>query len=296
MAQKLLLADDSITIQKVVELVLAPEHFEVVSYSDGEQALKGLKTFMPDLVLADIEMPVVDGYKLCEAIKANEVTSHIPVLLLAGAFELYDEERAQSVGADGAIIKPFESYELVSRVKASLSEAARREVLPKKGFEQIAVTSPEAPEASFFGEPADSTAAREVLEGRKREEELPGAAEKEYAEPGKPSPREPVAQSPALSKEEISEIFKKAIHESVYQLVRTEMTEHVSSALKDHLERAVTALVPALVESLSGELAGGLLASLEDKVDALLRSSVPEIAETLIKREIEKISADALEL
>jgi CheY-like chemotaxis protein len=120
MAYKLLLADDSQTIQKVVELVLAREGFDILACNDGEEAVKALGSGMPDIVLADIEMPKLNGYQLCEKIKGNPATVHIPVILLAGAFEPFDEDYARSVGADDFIMKPFESHELVSKVRSLL--------------------------------------------------------------------------------------------------------------------------------------------------------------------------------
>jgi CheY-like chemotaxis protein len=120
MAYKLLLADDSQTIQKVVELILNREEFDILACSDGEEAVKAIESGMPDIVLADIEMPKVNGYQLCEQIKGSPATDHIPVILLAGAFEPFDEDYARSVGADDFIMKPFESNELVSKVKSLL--------------------------------------------------------------------------------------------------------------------------------------------------------------------------------
>src|SRR5512135_3096498 len=107
MAHKLLLADDSITIQKVVELVLAEEDFEIKSVSNGEDALAAMDSFKPDIVLADIEMPKLNGYQLCEKIKHNPGTAGMPVILLAGAFEPIDEGLLRAAGADDSIIKPF---------------------------------------------------------------------------------------------------------------------------------------------------------------------------------------------
>ena len=120
MVYKLLLADDSQTIQKVVELILGSEEFDILACNDGEEAVKAVVSVMPDIVLADIEMPKLNGYLLCEKIKGNPATVHIPVILLAGAFEPFDEDYARSVGADDFIMKPFESNELVSKVKSLL--------------------------------------------------------------------------------------------------------------------------------------------------------------------------------
>lgn len=124
MARRLLLADDSITIQKVVELVLAEEDFEIKSVSNGEDALNLIEAFNPDIVLADIEMPKLNGYQLCERIKTAPRTAAIPVILLAGAFEPVDNELSRKVGADDVVIKPFESQELISKINAVLTMGA----------------------------------------------------------------------------------------------------------------------------------------------------------------------------
>lgn len=114
---KLLLADDSLTIQKVVNLTFADEGIEVFTVSDGDAAMRKFNEVAPDLVLADVNMPGPDGYQICEAIKQDELTKHIPVILLVGSFEPFDEEKARSVGADDFLTKPFQSIrQLVSRV------------------------------------------------------------------------------------------------------------------------------------------------------------------------------------
>jgi CheY-like chemotaxis protein len=123
----MLLADDSITIQKVVELVLAEEGFEIKAVNNGEEALAAIETFQPDVVLADIEMPKMNGYQLCEKLKAHPLTKNVPVILLSGAFEPLDEELARHVKADSFVIKPFESQELISKINASLVSASTME-------------------------------------------------------------------------------------------------------------------------------------------------------------------------
>src|SRR3990172_3121841 len=151
MAYKLLLADDSITIQKVVELVLAEEDFQIKSVSNGEDAINLLETFKPDIVLADIEMPKVNGYNLCEKIKQNSSTSHVPVILLAGAFEPIDEELARKVGADDSVIKPFESQELISKINAALAVVSAEAELAVISEDEEVLEAVE--EADIFAEP-----------------------------------------------------------------------------------------------------------------------------------------------
>jgi CheY-like chemotaxis protein len=107
--RKLLLADDSVTIQKVVDLTFTDEGLEVITVSDGQQAWEKLQEIVPDIVLADVFMPGLNGYQLCEQIKRTERFSHIPVMLLVGSFEPFDEAEARRVGADDHLTKPFQS-------------------------------------------------------------------------------------------------------------------------------------------------------------------------------------------
>ena len=97
MTHKLLLADDSVTIQRVVELTFSGEDVQVVTVGDGEQAIARIPIELPDIVLADIGMPKRSGYDVAAFVKGRADLSHIPVLLLAGAFEPVDENRAQQV-------------------------------------------------------------------------------------------------------------------------------------------------------------------------------------------------------
>jgi CheY-like chemotaxis protein len=122
MRKKLLLADDSITIQKVVELTFPSDEFEVVTAGNGRLAVDKAMTFLPDVVLCDVIMPQLDGYQVCEALRAIPQLQDVPILLLNGAFEPYDPERARAVGALGNVSKPFDPPALVLRVKDILAE------------------------------------------------------------------------------------------------------------------------------------------------------------------------------
>ena len=126
MGKKILLADDSITIQKVIELTFSDEDFEVVTVGNGRMAIEKVQEVRPDLVLCDIIMPEKDGYEVCDFIKKNAATAHIPVLLLTGAFEPFDQERASRVGCDGFLAKPFEPQTLIAKVKELLNQGGSR--------------------------------------------------------------------------------------------------------------------------------------------------------------------------
>ena len=114
---KILLADDSVTIRKVVELTFADEGIDVHSVADSEAAMAAFVADQPDLVIADVNMPGVGGYKICEIIKEDDSTRHIPVILLTGSFEPFDPGEASRVGANFYFTKPFQSIrELVEKV------------------------------------------------------------------------------------------------------------------------------------------------------------------------------------
>ncbi len=115
--RKLLLADDSVTIQKVVNLTFADEGIEVITVGDGDAAMQKFVEDKPDLVMADVNMPGLDGYRICEMIKQGDETKQIPVILLVGSFEPFDEDEARRVGADDYLTKPFQSIrQLINKV------------------------------------------------------------------------------------------------------------------------------------------------------------------------------------
>jgi CheY-like chemotaxis protein len=131
---KVLVADDNRNIQKVVTLALKDQGIEVIAVGHGEAAVKQLAQVMPDLILADVFMPVRNGYEVCEYVKNNEQFAHIPVVLLFGAYDPIDQKDVTRVRADGTLKKPFEQLsELTSVVQAMLkkAEAARPAVKPQ---------------------------------------------------------------------------------------------------------------------------------------------------------------------
>lgn len=119
MPRTILLADDSVTIRKVVELTFSDTDIRVESVASGREALDRLRELRPDLLLVDVVMPGPSGYEVCRAVKASE--RPVPVLLLTGTFEPFDAEMAKACGADGHVTKPFDSRSLVERVEALLA-------------------------------------------------------------------------------------------------------------------------------------------------------------------------------
>ena len=124
MPAKLLIADDSTTIQKVFERNFPAGEFALSFANDGEEALTKARTERPDLIIADISMPVKSGFELCATLKQDPSFKGIPVLLLIGILDDFDEDESQRVGADGFIVKPFEVTAALNKVRAALSKGA----------------------------------------------------------------------------------------------------------------------------------------------------------------------------
>lgn len=124
MPPRILLADDSVTVQKVIELTFSDEGMQVIAVGDGQQAIERLSAERPDIVLADVSMPERDGYAVAEHVKTTPELKHIPVVLMTGAFEQLDEARARAVGCDGVLAKPFEPQMVISIVRELLARPA----------------------------------------------------------------------------------------------------------------------------------------------------------------------------
>lgn len=125
MGTKLLLADDSITIQKVVGIIFAGDEYQLTIVSNGDAALAKARETKPDVLLVDAVMPGRTGFEVCEEIRRDPLLKGVPILLLTGAFEPFDEGKARQSGADDFISKPFESQHLIDKV-TTLAELGKR--------------------------------------------------------------------------------------------------------------------------------------------------------------------------
>lgn len=318
MAHKLFLADDSITIQKVVELILAEEGFDIKTANTGEEALAAIPSYMPDIILADIEMPKMNGYQLCEKIKGNPITSNIPVILLAGAFEPVDEEIVKQVRADDYIVKPFESQELINKINSALSAKAiagetKFEEIKEEGKEELAEVIHEDDLWSFEQISEDTEAKVLAVESEETEEAIP----EEYLEVAEEIPLEvpsieeeiktleiepatvvtgiPAAEIP--TKDELIKIFKDSVHKRIDELISSiDLKELINTSLmpvlRDSVEKILWEVAPDLVERMLKEMLKGSLESLTKEVEKVIWETVPDLAETLISKEIERIRSE----
>jgi CheY-like chemotaxis protein len=156
---RILVADDNSNIQRMVALALKDHGIDVSAVGNGEAAVRAIAQSKPDLILADVFMPVRSGYEVCDYVKKDSRYSHIPVILLLGAFDPLDENEAKRVGADGVLKKPFVPPDpMIALVKALLEKTAHERIEP----EPVAVGV--APEPRAILEQPAPRPARAVVE------------------------------------------------------------------------------------------------------------------------------------
>lgn len=159
MSIKILLADDSITIQKVVGIIFGGEDYTLTVVDNGKAAVEKARELNPDVLLIDALMPGMSGYEVCEAVRATPALATKPILLLTGSFEPFDETKAKNCGADDFLAKPFESQQIVTKVKELFDLGAARAEGSKP-----AEVEPAAPAfAEFAEEPAEATLTEEPV-------------------------------------------------------------------------------------------------------------------------------------
>jgi len=153
MPKKILLADDSVTIQKVVSITLAHEDFDLTIVDNGSKAVSKAKEIKPDVILLDVVMPDKDGYQVCKEIKGNPDLKNTPIILLTGTFEPFDADKAAEVGADDFIKKPFESHTLINKVKEMAAKAGVSREKPAD-ISEVEIDFETPVEAQYGEEPA----------------------------------------------------------------------------------------------------------------------------------------------
>ena len=121
MSRKILLADDSLTIQKVVELTFADTEYEVVAVSSGDELMERIPEVRPDLVICDVIMPGRDGYDVCQEIKSSSEHLHLPVILLTGTFEPFDRDRAIAVGRPDDHAAGLDAFDLRTKLDKEIA-------------------------------------------------------------------------------------------------------------------------------------------------------------------------------
>jgi CheY-like chemotaxis protein len=290
MSKTILLADDSLTIQKVVELTFMEEDFDVVSVSDGDHALAKLGELTPALVIADVHMPGASGYEVCSQVKAAH--PGVPVLLLVGTFEVFDEQEAQAAGADAHLKKPFDSQELLQMVEGLVGAAPVESPVPSipdavepeqdLGFDisSVRVEQPSGPVAEAEIE--------EIVA-----EEVPSAVDEMDFIPAEVEP-EPVAEVVTSAPEEMAfapaEVEPEPVAEEIPDPVAPVVEEEPAATPPPASASEAVAADPQLSEEDVERIARKVVEYLgEDIVREISWEVIPDLAEIVIKSRLREL-------
>jgi CheY-like chemotaxis protein len=200
MRQTILLADDSPTIRRLVTHTFADADFKIVEVSNGDAAIKIFEETKPHLVMTDIYMPGKNGYEVCAYVRHHPALNATPVILLVGAFDAFDEERAKRSGATANITKPFEPGALIDLVKSVLRSATEQEAAQTEAPAAPVAPRPAAVQFAPVAAAASTASAPAVT----NDEDLLGL--------GSIFQEEPVAQpARSMSEEEMDRIADRVI-------------------------------------------------------------------------------------
>lgn len=283
MGNKILLIDDSVTVQKIISLTFSDEGVEVVAVDSGDEAINRLSYLRPALVMADVSIPGRNGYDICAYIKNSPELRQIPVILLVPGFETYDAERGRRVGADHHLTKPFQSIRsLIATVKSLIN-----------GGQPVttgSLVAPEAPVPSVVPPVVPSVAPAVVSEDEEstadQEARAPGAPvlPGAFDRPAAPLPVMPAGISQAIPpvgeagaahpaphwSPEIIDLLVGRISEQVTQQVTQQVGEQLAGHLEAEIYRALAAMNAELPARIAAQLTRDVPPPRYDDPDQLL--------------------------
>ena len=301
MAVKILLADKSITIQKVVEMLFSGKEYQVVCVSDGEAALSQATRSAPDVVLADMDLPRVDGYTLAARFKQIPNLAQTPVILMLSRDDVFDVVRARQAGILDKIAKPFESQDLISKVKKALTAAPPRLAEPARTAAAEQPRSKQAAPSDIFDIIREAPSQADL-----RRAPAPPREESVFEVEPEVEVEEPVSREA----ERVLPVGQKAVEEMRAGLGLTERMEQAPPAFTsfesfgaDAQEYAPSRRAPertmpqAQPAGVSDDMLRGVAAETVSRIarevlEKVAWEVIPDLAERLIREEIERLKAE----
>ncbi len=122
--KRILVVDDEVQLVEMIQMRLEANDFEVSTAYDGQQGLDAARAQQPDLIILDLMLPKMDGYKVCRLLKFDEKYRHIPIILFTARAREQDKQLGEDVGADAYVVKPFEPEALLSTISRLLEKRA----------------------------------------------------------------------------------------------------------------------------------------------------------------------------
>jgi len=295
MAKTILLADDSLVIQKLVGLSFANEDVEIVSTDNGTEAIQMAGVLHPDLVLADVVMPGLSGYEVCRAIKSQAELSDIPVILLTRTSESFNEELAHQIGANGYITKPFESQTLAARVHEILSRSDSQPSSPSPANDTVEISDPfeksgdtailaQTTNHELLMEPLTPDEFRNGVEPEKEEDDLAALIDQDWDPPSQQREFAKALEAP------FSEGTDRWLDDDADSVIETLLQDETKSEIdRSDSREKITEAVERMDWQAFSDLPEALREKIVERVEAIAWEVIPQMAETLIREEIQRM-------
>lgn len=266
---RILIAEDSVTMRRVMQMTFAGENVELLEVDSGELALERGRDFMPDVAFVDASLPGMDGYDLTRAIKADPQLAGVPVILMASQHRPFDNSRGASVGVDDHIVKPFDSQEAIDKAHRFAG------ALPVEEVASAAVTGRPTPP------PSDAPPVPQV---RRAPPPLPVG--QPIAQSARPMAPTPVAHA-AIS---VAPEPQPAVSAPSAPAASVAEPSSAPGANGNAMSDSVVARLAAL--GLTQEQVEGVLRISAEVVERVVWEVVPELAEAMIREELHRLTGD----
>lgn len=301
MAKTILLADDSLVIQKLVGLSFANEDVEIVTTDNGTEAIEMARALHPDLVLADVVMPGLSGYEVCQAIKSEPQMADIPVILLTRTSESFNEELATEIGAKGHITKPFESQTLAAKIHEILEDSPT--AVSSSETASPVSEGGESPGDYFLQSEGDTSVLAHTSNHELLVEPLTRDEFREQRDPEKTEGLTPFADDDwdlLLGGSSSSEAHLTPSSartgswedEDTDAVIETLLKEDTGSRPTEANPPQITRLVERLAWEAFSDLPEAVVKSVVERVEAIAWEVIPQMAEALIREEIRRMKDD----
>jgi CheY-like chemotaxis protein len=275
LAKTLLVADDSATMRRVVEMTFAGEDVQVVTAATGEAALQRAKDIKPDVILADAQMGAMSGYELCRAVKADAALRGASVIVMSSQHTPYDEALGRDVGADDHCIKPFDTQALIDKVKTAVAKGATTKMA-------VAAT---APPAAVTLTPPPSTM---VTPSPRPTAPSGPPAPATIKTPAAPPPPTPPAVKPAPPAAPVTVMHAAppppAAAPAEHSLPPSAIVSDAAEGAASHLAAKAAGM------GLTAEQAAAIARLTREVVERVVWEVVPDLAETIIREEIRRLT------
>jgi len=298
-SKKILVADDSLTIQKVIRLALSSDGYEIQTVSDGKEAIEQASLFRPDICIIDVSLPQFDAYQVREQLMAKPDLKNVPVILMSSTFEKVDETRAQALGFAGHLIKPFDPSHLRSTLLSVANLAPQNDPivetinspiqLDPPNFENFSAQDlPPLQTDSPAGSPANPM--DDIQQMAKNTFEMSGLDQHDWGmiELGKANDPVQSTAAPSSGFGEVSAMDFQNIH----QMPGHENPQNPGLSTGNFSQEELESLIQAEVNKALEQMHSEIRDRIEHELRAEVHSQIPAMAEKIIKDAIHQLLSD----